>query len=243
MIKKLLSTASAALAVTLAISAQAGSISFTPTTLDAVTFTEQPGNSLEVSSALGFNGNATYIPDPPGTSDAGNVQFGPMDFFTGPESAGVFTPIPPATETFNYQSVSGPDQLMSLITWTEPDSNAPLGEPRLEGTAFIESSSGNADFLTDFPAMGTIGIFANLNGLSCDLDNLSMGKCSMSVESVMVEGGDTTPGVPPRPPPPLIQTPEPMSSVMGLAIALFCLWGQLPPDTAGMRSLHVLGPS
>jgi hypothetical protein len=232
MMKNLLAIASSALAVTLAIPTQAGQIFIAGTPLlDTVKFTAEPLNSLRVSAPLGFDGNATYVPDI-GPMDTAKVQFGLLDFFTGSESAGVFTAIPPADQTFNYQSISGSDQLTADITWSQVVANAPLpGEPQLVGTALITSSSGDPSFMTDdFPAGSTINIAANFPlGGGCDLTQLAtMVDCTATFEFASFEGTDAlTPGTPPLPPPPppLIETPEPMSSLMGLGIALFCLWG------------------
>jgi hypothetical protein len=212
-----------------AVPAQAGSISITGTPVpDVVIFTEEPANFLRVTSPLGFDGTATYTPtNPIGQSDDGLVQFGSMDFFTGPASAGVFTPLPlpPPTQTFNYESTTDSDQLTSLITWTELDSNAPFGEPELVGTAAISSISGDLDFVTDFQF--GVNIRAKFP-VGCDLVSLSMGVCMTTFESVVFEGADASSGGPPPPPcctPPLIETPEPMTSFTGLGIGLFGLWG------------------
>jgi len=232
MMKNMLVIASAALAATLAIPAQAGQIFIAGTaSFGTVKFTAEPLSSLRVSAPLGFDGNATYVPDM-GPTDTASVQFGTLDFFTGPESAGVFTAIPPSDQTFNYESnLGGVDQLTAEITWTQVVANAPLpGEPELVGTAFIQSSSGDPSFMTDdFPAGSTINITAKFPlGGGCDLTQLAtMVDCTATFEFASFEGTDAlTPGTPPLPPvPPLVETPEPMSSLLGLGIALFCLWG------------------
>ena len=81
----------------------------------------------------------------------------------------------------------------------------------------------------DFPAGSTINITAKFPlGGGCDLTQLAtMVDCTATFEFASFEGTDAlTPGTPPLPPvPPLVETPEPMSSLLGLGIALFCLWG------------------
>jgi hypothetical protein len=233
---KLLSPASAA-ALTLAflMPAQAGEIDVAGTTTQALTFTAAGGNTLEVSSVLGFGGTAGYSSGNASSDSSGSAAFGPVHFFTGPEVAGIFTPIPPASQTFSYQSNTmppadavppgTPDFLTADIEWTELDANAPLGEPQLIGTGVINTSDGDPTFLADFPVGGGINIIANfpLNG-PCDLTQLAAGPCDVTFEVASFEGDVVTPGLPP-PPPPLIETPEPMSSFTVLGLALCGLWG------------------
>jgi hypothetical protein len=253
---RLLSLASAAaLAVTLSTPARAGEIFINGTT-GLLTFTAAPGNTLEVSSTLGFQGDGSYDSGNP-LSDTfhGPAVFGPVDFFTGPDVGptppGVFIPIPPANQTFSYQSTVGPadspipDSLTADISWTELDANAPAGEPQLFGAGVINTSSGDSTFLADFPMGGGINIFANfpLSG-SCDLTQLAAGppSCTVTFEVASFEGADAAPGLPP-PPPPQIIVPEPMSSFMVLGVALCGLWGaylmmRRERGRLGLRLLH-----
>jgi hypothetical protein len=235
-------------AIVLSIQAQANQIDVSGTPGGSLTFTAAPGNALQVSSD-GFQGVGEYrdpsLPNPPAdpTYSKGFAQFGPINgvtggsFLTGPNIGptppGVFTPIPPANQLFEYVSNAVPpadgggalDSLTATITWTKLAANAPLpGEPQLFGTGVVNTSSGDAKFTGDFPVSGVFDIFANfpLTG-SCDLTQLALGppSCAVTFEMAAYEGGDATPGTTPPPP----GVPEPMSSSMALGLALFCLWG------------------
>jgi hypothetical protein len=235
MISKLVSTASAAaLAIIFSMPAQAGEIDVAGTT-GSLTFTAAGMNTLEVSSLLGFSGIAFYMSDSP---SSGVASFGSLDFFTGPEVAGIFTAIPPANQLFSYESFTGPDptpdSLTVEIAWDQVVANAPLGEPQLVGTGLVTFSDGDDTFIMDFPVGGGINITANFPlaaNSPCDLTQLAMGSpsCLVTFEIASFEGDVITPGAPPLPPtgpPPQIEVPEPISSFTALGIALCCLWGR-----------------
>jgi hypothetical protein len=189
----------------------------------ALTFTAQspPNGTLEVSSG-GFSAPAGY------QANTGSATFGKMDFFTGTVNAGsppFFTPnlIPPANEDFKFQA--GPDSLDATITWTELTAPAVSVEPQLFGTGLINTSSGDSQFEMDFPAGGGISISSGLNfplaPPICSLADLAAGSSNcngLTREMSTLEGGDAMPGPPNT-------TPEPMSSLMALGVALSCLWG------------------
>jgi hypothetical protein len=234
-ISKLVSTATAAaLAVIVSMPAQAGEIDVAVPT-GSLTFTAAGMNTLEVSSS-GLSGSASYVSGSPSSDSSGSAAFGLLDFFTGPEAAGIFPAIPPANQLFTYQSATGPDDssptpdsLTVEIAWDQVVANAPLGEPQLVGTGLVISSDGDLTFTTDFPVGGGINIVANFPlaaNSPCDLTQLA-GSCPVTFEVALFEGDVVTPGLPPLPPPPppQIQIPEPLSSFMALGIALCCLWG------------------
>jgi hypothetical protein len=197
----------------------------------SLTFTQAANNSLEVSSGP-LSGMASYVSSIPGNDSSGTATFGTTHFFTGPEVVassppGVFIAVPPADQTFHYQSNTG-DDLRADITWMEVVANAPAGEPQLVGTGDITSSVGN--IATDFPAPdGMFSITANFPA-SCGLELLVAGQCSGNVSMAMFEGlddftpfsGGGGPGGGGMMPPDL---PEPMSSFMAVGLALCCLWG------------------
>jgi hypothetical protein len=201
----------------------------------ALVFTPEAGNTLNVStlSPFGFGNSATYGPD------TGFVSFGAMNFTTQPLMAGSpsFFPIaPPATESFEYQAITDPDNpntsgpnfpdtMTMTISWNQLVNG---GEAELDGTGLILTSAGDTPFVTDFPVGGTTTI-TGFFPTSCNLMNFGSGSCDIlsGVEIAFFEGGDTPPGVvPPLQPPPFMPpVPEPMSSFMALGMAVCCLWG------------------
>jgi hypothetical protein len=233
---KLITSAAAivALAAASSISAHADDIVMGGMLNQALLFTPEAGNTLNVStlSPFGFGNSATYGPD------TGVVSFGPMNFTTQPLMAGspsFFPIIPPATESFEYQAIidpdnpntSGPnfpDTMTMTISWNQLVNG---GEEELDGTGVVLASSGDTPFTTDFPVGGMTtvqGFFPT----DCQLNNFGSGTCDIlsGMQIGKFEGGDLPPGVPPFQPPPFMPpVPEPMSSLMALGMAVCCLWG------------------
>jgi hypothetical protein len=197
MIRKLLAIAG----LSIATPAMAAEIDVAGTTVGALTFTVEPGQTLSLMSSYGFAGSAGYTPTV-GAPDSGIALFEPFGLFTGPDiGGGVFIPTSPVQEIFSYQSIVGPDTLLAAITWNKIVANAPLGEPQLFGTGMVKTSSGDPDFVSDFPVDGGFSAVAMfpLDGTTCDLVRLAQSECSVSVERVSFEGSnliDTPPSVP-----------------------------------------------
>jgi hypothetical protein len=263
-------TSATALAIILSTPSQANEIVVSGTPGSQVQFTAVGGNALQVTSVTdGFQGIGEYkdpsLPDPTAdpTYSKGFAQFGPINgifcssgscgsFQTGQEASGVF-PItdPAANQSFTYTSdqippadanpPGTPDSLTASITWTELDANAPLpGEPQLNGTGVVNTSSGDAMFLTDFPAGGLFDIFARfpLSSPLCDLTQLAAGSasCPVTFEIAAFEGADASPtSIIITTPIITTAVPEPMSSFMAVGLALFCLWGMYQFNRRGPR--------
>jgi hypothetical protein len=181
----------------------AAKIDVAGTTVGTLTFTVEPGQTLSLVSSYGFDGNAGYTPTV-GTPDIGVALFEPFGLFTGPDiGGGVFIPTSPVQEVFRYQSIVGPDTLLAAIIWNKIVANAPLGEPQLVGTGVVTTSSGDPDFVSDFPVDGGFSAVAMfpLDGTTCDLVRLAQSECSASVERVSFEGSNLT-NMPPSVPEP-----------------------------------------
>jgi hypothetical protein len=243
-----------ALAATIPTGAHADQILMGGLLPDALNFTPQPGDMLNVSTS-GFSNLAQYGPEP----DMGQVHFGAMVFTTdplmpGPPGQASFFPItsPAATESFSYianfadPDNSGPDfpdQMTMTITWNQLVN---AGEEELDGTGVVLTSSGDTAFTTDFPVGGATTV-TGFFPTDCQLGNFGSGPCDIlaGMQIGKFEGGDTTPGggggTPGGPGTPFV--PEPMSSFMALGLALCCLWGAYQftggkPDQSGLRFRH-----
>lgn len=126
-----------------------------------ITFTGSGANSVTVSSPS-LTGPAIDTTH----SRVGSFTITPLDFITGPEVGGIFTPAA-NTETFAYVNPDDGDRLTESwhITAIQDDTN----QPKFFGTGTITSISGDAVFLADFGPVGTIDTFDWIEmPLSCD---------------------------------------------------------------------------
>jgi hypothetical protein len=154
-----------------------------------IVFTSIGGDKLEVTLPVGISGSATF------QADVGAFLIGMTSFTAGPLSGQIF----PAngTEPFSYNSGVDFDALRGVVTWNAVNNDFG-GEPILAGTLAIGSSTGDADFVSDYPAGGhaAITMFFPVN---CSLAALVSNGCPAMMEIGSFEGGDVTPGPVPEP--------------------------------------------
>jgi hypothetical protein len=154
-----------------------------------IVFTSIGGDKLEVTLPVGISGSATF------QADVGAFLIGMTNFTAGPLSGQIF----PAngTEPFSYNSGVDFDALRGVVTWNAVNNDFG-GEPILAGTLAIGSSTGDADFVSDYPAGGhtAITMFFPVN---CSLAALASNGCPAMMEIGSFEGGDVTPGPVPEP--------------------------------------------
>jgi hypothetical protein len=184
---------------------------------------------LQVDAPNTMSGQAFISGNP-----AGQWMLGPTSWTTGPVvmvpgMPNSFTAVPPAIETLGIDNtISGTVNFATIID----DPVTPL----LTGTFdYTTDPFGNPDIIASFGASGMVPItLALLNEEAgttlTDIAGMPESALGTSDDVIcgIILGVPALPScvVPPLPPPPpLIQTPEPMSSFMALGIALCCLWG------------------
>ena len=201
---KELLVAVAATVVAITTPACAGFINLNAPRPPGPTFTPLPGNMVEVSAPGGWGGTvAGYIRTSTIGLELENAvaTFGPLDLIGQLSSSSVS-----GTESVTFDGTifdpSGngnaieTNHLTGTITWNS-FSFAGNGLPGLSGTGIVNSSSGGADFETDFPINGTFSVGAAF-GAACLFLPFS---CSPNlVEATFLLNGSITPVAAPSPP-------------------------------------------
>jgi hypothetical protein len=189
------------LTIAVPLEAEAEQITLGNSTSGSYDFTGHPPN-IGVTSP-GIAGHAFY------RSDTGTYTFGSADFTAGPLAGGNYpaSGTQPLTVTF-----TDGDTASGSVTWSLLKDHS--FAPDFIGTWAIASSSGDADFTTDFAA-GSVADIDLVVVVKQTLDSLFEG---LSVVTQFASSGEIIPGS--------ASIPEPASTVtlLGVALGMLGLW-------------------